>query len=248
MSRDWCFTSWDTDKELAFEKDNIRYICYGRERCPDTDREHYQGFAIFTRTCRIPKAKEWIGGGDGTHLEPRRGTRDQARDYTRKSDGEWLEWGRYVALTNEQLFGLPIEELKENHKEFFCRYHKGLEKLQQKGDKWRDVEVHILWGKTGTGKTRHVMEMDNVYKIDPPYKWWDGYSGEEILLIDDYKRGAIDRGQLLNLLDGYRLRLETKGSHTWALWKKVYITSNYNIYDGMCEAMRRRVTSDKAMG
>lgn len=248
MARDWCFTSFVTDKELPFEKDNIRYICYGRERCPTTDREHYQGFAIFVRTCRVPKAKEWIGGGSGCHLESRRGTRDQARDYTRKSGGEWFEWGRFDALTNAELFGLPIEDLKENHKEFYCRYHRGLEKLQNKGPSWRDVEVYILWGPTGCGKTREVMSKDNVYKIDPPYQWWDGYSGEDILLIDDYKSGYIKRGQLLNLLDGYRLRLETKGSHTWALWSKVYITSNYNIYENMDSAMRRRVTCDRAMG
>ena len=246
MSRDWCFTCFDTDKELAFDKDNCRYIIYGRERCPTTDREHYQGFAIFNRTCRIPKAKSWIGGGDGTHLEPRRGTRIEARDYCRK-DGDVFEWGEFEGMTKEQLFKQPIGYIKENYPEFYCRYHRGLEKLQTKGDKWRDVQVHVLWGATGSGKTRLVMEMDNVYKIDPPYTWWDGYEGEEILLIDDYKVGAIPRGMLLNLLDGYRLRLETKGGHTWALWRTVYITSNFNP-EYWEDAILRRVTSVRAMG
>ena len=249
MSRDWCFTSFDTEKELTFEKDNVRYICYGRERCPTTDREHFQGFAIFRRTCRIPKAKQWIGGGNGTHLECRRGTRDQARDYCRKSDGEFFEWGEFDGMTKENLFKQPIPYIKENYPEFYCRYHKGLEKLNiNKGDKWRDINVTVLWGPTGSGKTRQVMEMDDVYKIDPPYKWWDGYEGESILLIDDYKTGALDRGYLLNLLDGYRLRLETKGSHTWALWNKVYITTNYNPDKWMDDATRRRVTSVRATG
>ena len=156
-------------------------------------------------------------------------------------------------MTKENLFKQPIPYIKEHYPEFYCRYHKGLEKLNiDKGPKWRDLKVTILWGPTGTGKTRQVMEKDNVYKIDPPYKWWDGYEGEEILLIDDYKRGAIDRGFLLNLLDGYRLRLETKGGHTWALWSQVYITTNYNPEIWADEAISRRVTSvcrcDRASG
>ena len=248
MARDWCFTCFDTDKELNFEKDNCRYICYGRERCPTTNREHYQGFAIFNRTCRIPKAKQWIGGGNGTHLEPRRGTRDEARDYCRKSDGEFVEWGQFESLTEKDLFKMPIEFLKNSYPAFYCRYHRGLEKLSDKGPKWREVTVHILWGPTGSGKTREVMEKDNVYKIDPPYQWWDGYMGEEILLIDDYRHRAIDRGYLLNLLDGYRLRLETKGSHTWAMWKEVWITTNFDPDTWMDSAMSRRVTSVRATG
>lgn len=241
MSRDWCFTCFVTDKELAFEKDNVRYICYGIERCPKTDRKHYQGFAIFNRTCRIPKAKQWIGGGDGVHCESRRGTRDQARDYCRKSGGQFFEWGRFDAMSVEEMFKQPIGWLKENQPAFYCRYHRGLEKLQTKGDKWRDVNVHILWGKSGTGKTRTALDCESVFKLDPPYTWFDGYEGEERLVIDDFQIGAIPRGRLLNLLDGYRLRLETKGSHCWALWKEVYITTNFDPERWLCDALRRRV-------
>ena len=242
MSRDWCFTSFDTEKELEFDKDNCRYITYGREKCPSTGRKHYQGFAIFNRTCRIPKAKTWIGGGDGVHLEPRRGSRSEARDYCRK-DGDVFEWGVFDPLTKENLFKMDIPYLKENYPEFFCRYFKGLRELNtNKGPKWRELKVIVLWGAPGTGKTRQVMEQDSVYKIDPPYKWWDGYEGEDILLLDDFEKGAIDRGFLLNLLDGYRLRLETKGSHTWALWTKVYITTNANPKSWIDKALDRRIT------
>ena len=245
MSRDWCFTSFDTDKELSFEKDNVRYICYGRERCPTTDREHYQGFAIFKRTCRIPKAKCWLGGCDGTHLEPRRGTRDQARAYCRKSGGDFFEWGVFDAMTKEDLFKQPISYLKKEYPEFYCRYHRGLEKLQEKGPKWRDVKVTVLWGDTGTGKTRQVMEKDDVYKIDHPYTWWDGYEGEKILLLDDFQKCGLSRSYLLNLLDGYRLRLECKGSHTWACWNEVYITTNYNPDSWADAAIKRRINEIK---
>jgi len=248
--RDWCFTSWklpDPDYE------SIKYIVWGREVCPTTGREHYQGFGIFNRTHRLKGAKQRIGGGDGCHLDARRGTRQQARDYCLK-DGDVYEWGRFSALSNADLFKQPIEVIKNENPEFFCRYHKGLMLLQDKGERWRDVKVYILWGtESGAGKTRTAMDHDDVYKLDPPYNWWDGYQGERRIVIDDYKTGSIPRGQLLNICDGYRLRLETKGSHTWAAWHEVYITSNYNP-ETWDDALLRRVTevrnvtSDSAAG
>lgn len=239
MSRDYVFTAWD---EPSIDDEQCRYWVYGKELCPETNREHYQGFVVFNRTHRIPGAKRILGAGDGVHLEPRRGTRQQADEYARK-DGDVKSYGRLEAFTQNELFKQPISYLIKEHPAFYCRYHKGLEMLKSFDvPKWRDVEVHILWGEPGTGKTRHVMEMDDVYKIDSPYKWWDGYQGESILLIDDYQEGMIDRGMLLNICDGYKLRLETKGGHTWALWKKVYITSNNNPALWMCKAMKRRVT------
>lgn len=244
MSRDWCFTAWTQPK---FDEENCKYMVYGKEICPTTGKLHFQGFAVFKRTCRIPKGKEWIGAGKETHLEARKGTRREASDYCKK-DGDYVEHGILEARTNEEILRLPVEQIKKEYPLMYCRYHRGIEKLQHnKGEKWREVKVHILWGPTGTGKTRQVMEMDNVYKIDPPYQWWDGYMGEDILLIDDFRIGNIPRGMLLNLLDGYRLRLETKGGHTWALWKEVYITTNFNP-ECWEEAILRRVTSVKAVG
>ena len=251
MSRDYCFTAWGEPKP---DYDKLRYICWGLEKCPTTDREHYQGFAVFNRTYRVKGAKSVLGDRTDTHLEPRRGTRQQAREYCRK-DGRFFEWGELNLHTSKELFKKDINFIKENHPEFYCRYYRGLTLLKSdKGEIWRDINVKWLWGKPGVGKTRYVMEKNNTYKLDYPYKWWDGYNDENILLLDDMKNiNDIDRNYLLNLLDGYRMRLETKGGHTWAKWNEVYITSNNKpeIYD---DAILRRidefvnVTSDEAAG
>lgn len=242
MARDWCFTCFNTELKLDFQEDKIRYICYGVEKCPTTDREHYQGFAIFARTCRVPRAKEWIGGGDGTHLESRRGTRDQARDYCRKSDGEFVEWGTYEALTQRDILDLPIREIVEEYPLMYCRYYRAICDRMDKGPKSRENKVTWFYGKPGCGKTHKVMMMNDVFKIDPPYKWFNGYSGESILLIDDISDGEVPRGFLLNLLDKWRLRLETKGGHTYAAWTQTYVTSNSNprTWDSWDRALERR--------
>lgn len=249
MSRDYVFTSWT---QPEFDKKHTKYICWGRERCPDTDREHYQGFIVFDRTYRIPGGKRVLGGGDTAHLESRRGTRKQAIDYCRK-DGEFTEWGNVGRRTIEDLLRTDIKTIREENPLFYVRYHRGIEKLlstPKGGLNFRNIEVTWLWGATGVGKTRQVMEMESVYKLDPPYQWFDGYEGEDILLLDDFDNETIARGMLLNILDGYRLRLPIKGGHTWAEWTKVFVTSNehptaYILWD---KALERRVTSVRSVG
>lgn len=126
-----------------------------------------------------------------------------------------------------------------------------LENLVHENDipNWRNVDVHVFYGKTGTGKTRTVMEMKDIYKLDMSNNiWFDGYTNQKNLLIDDFY-GWIRFGQLLNILDGYKLRLDKKGSFGWAHWNNVYITSNKhpsNWYNNLTvdqvEALNRRIT------
>lgn len=249
--RDYVFTGWT---QPEFDIKGVKYICWGVERCPDTDRLHYQGFVVFDRTHRIPSAKRVLGGGGDAHLESREGTRKQAIDYCRK-DGDFFEWGSCGRRTIEDRLRDrdSITIIKREEPLFYVRYYRGIEKLLSTphgGLNFRTVEVTWLYGKTGVGKTRQVMEMDSVYKLDPPYNWFDGYEGEDILLLDDYENDSIARGMLLNMLDGYRLRLPIKGSHTWAEWTKVFVTSNehpcaYTLWD---KALERRVTSVRCVG
>jgi hypothetical protein len=67
-----------------------------------------------------------------------------------------------------------------------------------------------------------------------------------VLLIDDFY-GWIKYGFLLKVLDIYPLRLAVKGSHAYACWETVYITSNKApetwYAGGMTAALRRRIHS-----
>ena len=160
MSRDYVFTAWEKPE---FEREGkVRYICWGVERCPTTDREHYQGFVVFNRTYRIPSAKRVICAGDGCHLEPRRGTRQQAVSYCGKC-GDLVEWGKLETYNQRELIEkLSIEEIKVMDPLFYVRYHRGIEKYKIKESKeFRKLHVEWLWGAAGTGKTRRVMEMDD---------------------------------------------------------------------------------------
>lgn len=228
MARDYVFTCFETEKELEFDKDKIRYICYGREECPTTGRKHLQGFAIANRTVKIPQFQRWAGIGK-SYCHKRGGSRDQARDYCRKSGGEFFEWGRFDGFTKEELFKQPIEYIKKEYPEFYCRYHKGLEKLQvRESPKWRDIEVTVLWGEPETFKSRRARDCKSWYSVETPYKWFDGYIDQKRLIIDDFEIDNIGRTKIKRLLDGYAYMMETKGGHTHAHWTEVFITTNEN--------------------
>lgn len=67
----------------------------------------------------------------------------------------------------------------------------------------------------------------------PPYikasnKWWDGYKGEETVVIDDFRTPQL--GQKLLLWGGeYKNQGETKGGHVNLQHKRIIITSNRTI-------------------
>ena len=97
--------------------------------------------------------------------------------------------------------------------------------LKKRTREYRDLEVIVRWGCTSTGKTRLPYEEGAYMWCPNSVEWWDGYDGEEILLIDDFY-GQIQVARMLHLLRGYQCRLPIKGGFTYAQWQKVYITSN----------------------
>lgn len=206
------------------------------------------------------------------HLEGRLGTRDQARDYCMKEDtrcdGPWeygvwsgKSQGRRTDLANAcQLIKTGgLAPLVEEHPEMFVKYSRGMKELdfmyRQAVSKCADREVKtvVLWGPTGTGKTKAAMSFGKSktwYKLDMSASgstlWWDGYQGEDVLIMDDFY-GWIPHGKLLNILDRYPLRLDVKGSHVWAAWKWVIITSNkepssWYLEGSNFSALERRLT------
>lgn len=140
----------------------------------------------------------------------------------------------------------PIEILKSGGKmtdiALACpvsivRHSKGLEKLQSlyleiQGKKIRDSLIcYLIVGETNIGKTHHVFTLhkpEEIYTltIERDMAWFDGYTGEPVLLIDDYD-GQLPISMILRILDKYPMRVPTKGGSSYACWTTVYLTSNY---------------------
>lgn len=252
--RSWCFTSFKVD-EFAFPQayeTMIKYLVWQEERCPHTGKEHIQGYVELNR----PQRMSWLKiafNDNAMHIEKRKGSRKQARDYCMKTDsrqagpwevGTWREdregQGKrndLVAVYDKVKEGATSSAVAHEFPAEFIRYHNGIKALKFTIDamKWsrairQKLRVVVYYGATGTGKTRRAIERnEDYYKLDRGASgdsvWWDGYEGQRTLIIDDFY-GWVKWGFFLNMLDIYPLRLAVKGTHTYAAWERVIITSN----------------------
>ena len=99
-----------------------------------------------------------------------------------------------------------------------------------------NVEYH--YGDTGTGKSKYAYESYGGYNPDTHYVlrkangennvWFDGYDGQETIIIDDFSPKCYRLSFMLNLLDRYAMKVDIKGGTTEMLAKNIIITSNYS--------------------
>nr|WAE42665.1 MAG: replication associated protein [Cressdnaviricota sp.] len=96
-------------------------------------------------------------------------------------------------------------------------------------------EVNCYWGRSGVGKTRRAYEealglageggARAVYWKDATSKWWDGYQGQDLVIIDEF-RGGIALDLMLRWLDRYPVVVECKGSSIPLVASRIWVTSN----------------------
>lgn len=255
-ARAWCWTlNIDADPGpvatafglLLADRDH-RYSVWQLEKAPTTGKLHYQGYTEFAKPKKLGGMKKLM---NSAHFEKRLGSREQARDYCMKEDtrvhpaeehGDWAKGGSgarsdILALYKDIKRGDSAATLVENHTVAFFKYHKGVDKVKSilslaKPRTLTAPIVKVFWGKSGSGKTRSVYEMESdenlfslVTNTSQNQIWWDGYEGQEAVLFDDFY-GGIKHGEMLKYLDRYKCRLAFKGGMTDMAWKRVYITSN----------------------
>jgi len=265
-----CFTAY-TDEEPTFGG-NCTYLVYQRESGDEKHREHWQGYAEF-KSAKSLKAVQKTCGIPNAHLENAGGTATEAAEYcmkddTRMPDTDFKEHGErmpdqeqgkrndILELRDVAMKASSKTELLVNDDAMpsLAKYGRFADMCMMAGLKkrtreFREVEVIIHYGKSGAGKTRKAYET-GAHIIDlEKNEWWDGYDGEDTILIDEFDGSQCTLTRMLRLLDGYQCRLPIKGGFTYAQWTKVYITSNLHpdkwLWNGSIEQMRgfeRRVT------
>lgn len=85
------------------------------------------------------------------------------------------------------------------------------------------------WGVTGTGKTRQARERFPDAYLKSNTKWWDGYNGEEVVILDEMTPNTIGSWHIKQWSDHYPFSAETKGGSVRIRPKVIIITSNYSI-------------------
>jgi len=207
---------------------------------------HLQGYLELGVPKRL-KAIKQIPGLEKAHFERRLGTREQARDYCRKADsrergpfehGNWDVGGQgrrsdLASVVESVKAGKTLKEVSEEFPTQMIKYHRGitvLRNLTLGTRNWKSM-VTLLYGAPGVGKSHWCSVSTEEKSVCwlPALKrdavWFDGYDGQEILIVDDY-RGEIEFSMLLRLLDKFPLQVPVKGGFSQMLAKEIWITTN----------------------
>lgn len=94
----------------------------------------------------------------------------------------------------------------------------------------RAVAVHWYIGESGSGKTGITLDLVNklgeeqLYMVSDYKNGFDSYSGEPILVLDEF-RGQLQYAVLLGILEGYKKELPARYNNVLGLWNEVHITT-----------------------
>lgn len=209
---------------------------------------------------------------DGGHFEMAKGTAMQNMEYVSKS-GKWEKDKKHetqVPGTFEEWGEMPVERqgARNDLADIYSMVKQGftnfeimeqvpdvmfqLDKLeivrqtirdQEFAEKWRDLDVEYIYGDTGTGKTRYVMEKygyKNVYRVTDYKHPFDSYMGQDVILFEEF-RSSLPLGDMLKYLDGYPVVLPCRYANKQACFTKVYIGTNISLDRQYPEIQRESV-------
>ena len=233
---------------------SLLYWCMADEKGAAEHTPHAHIFFALEHPTRFSTIKRRF---PTAHIDRAEGTAAECRAYVQKS-GKWAksvkaetsipgtfeEWGELpierqgertdLALLYQMIKdGMSNYEIMEANPDYLVsldRVERARQAVreQQYRDTFRKLEVIYIWGPTGVGKTRSVMEgqgYSDVYRVTDYAHPFDSYAGEDVLLLDEYGSNFKIR-DLLNYLDGYPLTLPARYSNRVACYTKVYIISN----------------------
>lgn len=234
MSRIRNFTFTHNNYPDTQLQDNLecKYIIYGKE-VGDSGTPHLQGFVSFVNGMSLSAAIKKL---PGCHVEIARNVQ-AAMEYCKK-EADFTERG-VRPLTKSEGAKKGIAERWELAKqgrfeelppENLLSYERIFKKFKSAPESMETLDHEWWYGATGTGKSRKARhDYPLAYIKDPQERWWDGYDGQDVVIIDDFDKYQIKQGgDMKRWLDHYSFQAPVKGSYSTIRPKKIIITSNYH--------------------
>jgi len=123
--------------------------------------------------------------------------------------------------------GASEKEIADYDFDTWCRSHRALQayRLLCVAPRNWEMEVIVIYGPTGTGKSRLCNEEFPGCYWKQRGKWWDNYASQDVVVLDEFY-GWLQWDVLLRLCDRYPLLVETKGGQMQFSSKTIVFTSN----------------------
>lgn len=244
-SRGWCFTT--NNPTEAHENEayglawKVKYIVVGKE-IGESGTPHLQGYIYYQDKKSFAQVQHDVP--EGSHIEVARGTAQQNFEYCSK-DGDFYENGERP-LTNKEKGEKNSERWEEAR--IACRegriadiptdigihlaklqYLVNSEKMTRVNLSDTDEKMEWYWGPSGCGKSRRAREENPEAYLKMCNKWWDGYGGEEVVIIEDFdKEHKVLCHHMKIWCDRYKFPAEVKGGKIDIRPRKIIVTSNYH--------------------
>ena len=265
---------WDHDRiNNCMDNLTYQYYCLADE-IGENQTPHIHLFMQLTSPVRFDRLKKIFGEW---HIERCKGSAMQNREYVFK-EGKWTEdkKGETNLRETHEEYGELIEEkqgkrtdlemlyslIKEGATDFqivdaLPKYMMFLDKIDKARqmiieDKfrktWRKLHVEYIYGASGTGKTRSIMEKygyENVHRITDYQHPWDTYKAQDVIIFEEF-RSSLKIADMLNYLDGYPLTLPSRYNNKVACYTKVFIITNIPIFHQYSELQYTQETTFQA--
>lgn len=215
---------------------DCEYAVVGKE-VGESGTPHLQGFLYYRNARSFASVKKALPGG---HIEAANGNIEQNARYCEK-DGEFVTFGIKPKQGKRSDLDAVRDILKETGSmaqvcetatsyqaakmgEMILKYNE-----QPRAYGARRVVWH--WGDTGTGKTYKVYKDHPEVFCPMSFKWWDGYDGHKVVLLDDIRGDFCKFHEILMLTGERPFRVESKGGSRQAIYDTIYITSPFHPSD-----------------
>lgn len=241
--RAWCFTinNWTESDYFAVMllAKEAKYAIVGKE-VGEKGTPHLQGYVKLHNACAFNSIKKYL---PKAHIEVAEGSDQQNFNYCSK-ENNFREWGERSEGQGRRTDikeitdlikarSITIEDIMFEYPDMYLKYSRSFEKMFNAVAVPRTTppEVHWRWGLAGTGKTSWVIRkhgQKNVY-IKDGTMWWDGYTQQDVILIDDFDN-QIPYRTLLRILDRYTYQGQVKGGYVQINSPYIFITCEYPPY------------------
>lgn len=263
-SRAWVFT-WNNPPEDAYaqfeaRRSQIHCINIGRE-VGATGTPHLQGHLVMRTSCRLASLVRMF---PGVHFEPRRGSEQQAREYTEKEGHpDRLDWDDRSQGSRSDLAAVAalvavnprvgVRAVAAQMPTSYMKYHAGVAALSRAllPRPPQHLVRHVSWffGPTGTGKSFSAMsaaaalaDESNIFRWTiHNLKFCGEYAGQQYVIIDELRSNweHFTFARLLTLLDAYQCEVEVKGGQVPWCATHVWITTPLHPADFVTDDERR---------